>query len=272
MLCRKGDGADTALVTVVISLYNYADYISPCLDSVRAQTLADLDLVVVDDHSADASAQVAAQWVQANGDRFGRFSLVRHVSNSGLARTRNTGFAHAATPFVFVLDADNLLYPHCLKRLLTAIEQSGAGFTYCYAERFGDACQLSNFVPWEIGRFPRGNYIDAMALIRKSIFDQVEGYTTDLPIMGWEDFDLWLKFARAKSWGLMVPEILTRYRVHDRSMLRTLTNFGQGVIWARLRSVYPELIPEQQVSTHYTSQSATASAKPLAGSRVGMNS
>ncbi len=50
---KEGDGAP--LVTVAVSLYNYGDYIIKCLDSVRAQTFVDLDLIVTDDCSKDHS-------------------------------------------------------------------------------------------------------------------------------------------------------------------------------------------------------------------------
>jgi hypothetical protein len=58
--------------------------------------------------------------------------------------------------------------------------------------------------------------------------------------MGWEDFDLWFKLARLGHWGVLVPEILARYRVHGESMLRTVTNPKVDRLWAHLRSTYPE--------------------------------
>jgi glycosyltransferase involved in cell wall biosynthesis len=227
-------------VTVIISLYNYSNFVASCLESVEAQTQDDLDLVVVDDCSTDQSTEVVASWLDDHAGRFNRCRLVRHLANSGLAHTRNTAFSFAASPYVFVLDADNILYPRCLESLRAALENCDASFAYCYAEKFGDVSELANFFPWDPSRFPVNNTIDAMVLIRKAAWEQVGGYSRDMPVMGWEDFDLWFKLARVKGWGVLVPEILTRYRVHGTSMLRTVTNPKVEILWAHLRSTYPE--------------------------------
>jgi glycosyltransferase involved in cell wall biosynthesis len=232
-----------APVTVIISLYNYGKFVPACLDSVREQTLEDLALIVVDDCSKDHSAEVAASWLDDHASRFNHCQLLRHLTNSGLAQTRNTAFSFAITPYVFVLDADNILYPRCLERLLSALANCDASFAYCYAEKFGDVSELGNIQPWNPGQFAINNTIDAMVLIRRAAWDQVGGYSRDMPVMGWEDFDLWFKLARMKGWGVLVPEILTRYRVHGTSMLRTVTNPKVDILWSHLRATYPEFFP-----------------------------
>ncbi len=232
------------LVSVTISLFNYEKHIPDCLDSVAAQTLGPIELIVVDDGSADGSARVVTYWLEENGPRFTRCRLLRHPQNRGLARARNTAFAGAAAPFVFVLDADNILYPPCLDRLHAALQTSDASFAYCYAESFGEKTGLVNLKPWNPAWFSDNNQIDAMVLMRKSVWEHVGGYSTDMPVMGWEDFDMWFKVARAGGWGIQVPEILTRYRVHSTSMLNAVTNPKADVLWAHLRAKYPEFFPE----------------------------
>jgi glycosyltransferase involved in cell wall biosynthesis len=241
---QKDAASNDAAVTVIVSLYHYGEYLPECLDSVREQTLDPLHLVIVDDHSRDDSAEVAARWLDARGQRFARYRLLRHVENQGLARTRNTAFAHADTPFVFVLDADNALYPRCLERLLSALENCRASFAYCIAQTFGDAAGLTNYIPWNPRHFAINNIIDAMALLRKSDWEKVGGYSTTMPVMGWEDFDLWFKLARAGGWGALVPEVLTRYRVHATSMLRSVTNPRVNLLWPHLRATYPEFFAD----------------------------
>jgi glycosyltransferase involved in cell wall biosynthesis len=244
ILLRKDDVAADTRITVIVSLYNYSRFITDCLDSVHAQTLTGLRLVVVDDASDDASADLVARWLATNGDRFGGYRLLQHVSNQGLARTRNTALAHTTTPLAFILDADNLLYPRCLERLLSALEHCDAAFAFCYAETFGEDRAVHNLYPWNPGRLARGNTIDAMVLLRRSVWELVGGYSTTMPVMGWEDFDLWFKIARAKHWGVLVPEFLTRYRIHGSSMLRTVTNTRTELLWDHLRGNYPEFFAE----------------------------
>jgi glycosyltransferase involved in cell wall biosynthesis len=238
---------DDARVTVAISLYNYRSYIASCLQSVRDQTLEHVDLVVVDDCSSDGGADEVARWFSVNGHRFGRHALLRHRTNRRLSAARNTAFAWAKTDYVFTLDADNLLYPRCLERLAEGLDESAASFAYCYLEKFGDESGLHNLNPWNPSTLRNGNEIDAMVLLRRSVWESVGGYSMDMPAMGWEDFDLWFKIARSGGWGIQVPEILGRYHVHRDSMLLSVTNRCADELWQHLRSRYPEAFGSSEI-------------------------
>lgn len=76
--------------------------------------------------------------------------------------------------------------------------------------------------PFHPGDFAASNYVDAMALISKEAWAYVGGYATFL--LGWEDYDLWLRFINAGLFGIHVDEILADYRVHPNSMLKTSTD------------------------------------------------
>lgn len=240
IVCRTDAPHRSALATVIVSLYNYQEHIVECLESIRMQTFAGLDLVVVDDCSQDASLEAAREWFGRHGSRFGRYLLLRHASNGGLARARNTAFAQSRTEYVFVLDADNLLYPRCVEALAAALDNCCASFAYCIHEKFGDVHGISNFEPWTPASLRTANMVDAMVLLRKSVWEAVGGYSPNMPVMGWEDFDLWFKLARAGGWGVLVPEILAKYRAHRGSMLNCVTNPKADRLWAHLRSSYPE--------------------------------
>jgi glycosyltransferase involved in cell wall biosynthesis len=234
------------IVTVAISLYNYKDYIISCLESVKAQTILLVDLIVVDDCSNDGSSQLVYKWLMENGERFSRYYLLRHRKNLGLPSARNSAFFKSKTEYVFVLDADNMLYPMCLERLISALDHCDASFAYCYLEKFGELYGLQNTKAWNPASFQYGNAIDAMVLLRKSIWQRVGGYSTT-QVLGWEDFELWFKVAKVGGWGVLVPEILARYRVHYTSMLHTVTNPNTDRIWAYLRATYPEFFMESSV-------------------------
>jgi glycosyltransferase involved in cell wall biosynthesis len=237
-------------VTVIVPLHNYAAHVGAALESVRNQTLAELDLIVVDDASTDGGGTVVQAWLAAHGGRFRRARLLRHPQNAGLAVTRNRGFVAAATPFVLPLDADNELYPTCLEKLLRSLQPSPAAFAFCLVEQFGpglpsDEPPLMHLHPWNPDRLTAGNYIDAMCLLRRAAWEAVGGYTLTMPAPGWEDYDLWLKLARASQRGLQVPQILARYRVHPHSMLRAITNRkdSQSMLRSYLQRTYPERFP-----------------------------
>ena len=219
-------GEDTpprsSAVTVAISLYNYEAFIEDCLASVSAQTHVAIELVVVDDASTrDASADRCRAWLQREAARFDRALLLRHRQNRGLATARNTGFEAARTDYVFVLDADNTLYPRAIERLWSAASAVEADVAYSQLEFHGDQAGVGYADIWNSRRIRFGNYVDAMALVSRACWRDVGSYSHLEG--GWEDFDFWCKLMELGAFALFVPEILCRYRVHATSMLRTYT-------------------------------------------------
>lgn len=206
-------------VAVVVPLHNYAQFVEEALDSVRRQSLARKELIVIDDCSTDDSLAVARRWIERHRSELTYVALLKNRENSGLALTRNAGFAFAEARFILPLDADNVLEPHCLERCLAAIKTSGAAVAYPTIVRFGDGVGFVSASSWCPARFAAGNYIDAMALVRKSAWSAVGGYL-HMQTMGWEDFEMWCRFVEDGFWGTWVKESLARYRVHGASMLQ----------------------------------------------------
>ncbi len=213
-----------AEVSVIITLYNYAGLVEETLNTLLEQTLDSFDLVIAEDCSTDSSLAVAEQWVIRHKKRFNSIKLLHHKQNKGLGITRNTAFRHAETPFVFVLDADNMIYPRALERLLAGLKNTDAAFAYSYLEHFGDITKLGGLQTWDPKTLVYGNTIDAMVLMRKAFWEKAGGYSEDMPYNGWEDYELWFKIAELNGWGVRIPEILCRYRVHVGSMLNVETN------------------------------------------------
>ncbi len=210
-----------ASAAVVMPVYNYAHYLVEALDSVKAQTLQDIELVVVDDCSTDDSLAVARQWLKHNAARFRRVALLKNRSNAFLGSARNAAVGYANAPFVMPLDPDNKLLPTCLETCLAALRVSTAAMAYPLIQQMGESSHLMGTEPWSAERVAHGNYIDAMVMLRKSAWAAAGGYEN---LHGWEDYDLWCKFVERGLWGLQVAEILAMYRVHEHSMLRTLTH------------------------------------------------
>lgn len=215
------DAMGDAEATVIIPLHNYAHLIKEALDSVWHQTVPSLDLIIIDDRSTDRSLAAVLDWVGRNGGRFNRMLVLQNNTNSGLGLTRNVGFAAAETPYVFPLDADNRVYPHCLSFCTNAIRQARCAYVYPTIAQFGEASYTMNGDPYHAARLASGNFIDAMALVAKSAWAAVGGYRHVR--FGWEDYDFWCRMAEAGLWGERVPEVLAEYRVHSGSMLHTTT-------------------------------------------------
>jgi GT2 family glycosyltransferase len=84
----------------------------------------------------------------------------------------------------------------------------------------------------------RSNYIDAFALLRRSALDAVGGYTDDLRLHGWEDYDLWLSFADRGLRPAFVPHPIGRYR-EDSSVMSSITNVSLDDARLALRERHP---------------------------------
>ncbi len=205
-------------VTVVISLYNYKNFIIPCLASVFEQTFEKLEIIIVDDCSSDSSCDVTHEWLRKYSSRFVSTFLLKHKFNMGPSQTRNTGWENANAEYIFILDADDIIYPTCISKLLTALCNSQASFAYCEISQKGKNNQVCNSTLWEDKKLKTGNYIAVTSLIRKDILKKVRGYDVNINLTGWEDYDLWIKIVRLGGYGILVPQILAEYYFHDGSI------------------------------------------------------
>lgn len=218
----SSDKKRASRVTVIVPLYNYARYIEDALESAKAQTMPDLDLIVVDDCSTDDSLAVVLRWLESNASRFNRALLVQHEQNNGLGLARNTAVDLSDTLYFMALDADNRLRPECCTACFDAIHRSSAAFAYPIIQQFGDAEHVMGNRSYHPADFIPANGIDAMAMISKEVWSLVGGYSHSR--LGWQDYDFWCRVVGRGLHGVHVARVLADYRVHQRSMLRTSTD------------------------------------------------
>ncbi len=110
-------------ISVVVPFYNNVDLLGDCLASIAAQTLTDLEVIMVDDGSTDGSAEVAAARVAADP----RFRLIS-VPNGGPGSARNRGIEAATAEYLAFVDADDLLPAGAYATLLGVLEETGSDF------------------------------------------------------------------------------------------------------------------------------------------------
>jgi glycosyltransferase involved in cell wall biosynthesis len=237
-----------AKVSVIIPLYNYATTIVECLETVVTQDLEPLALVVVDDCSTDDGGREAIAFLERNNSRFSSARVVRHIRNQGLAMSRNSGIAWSSEPYLFMLDADNRIRPPALSRLLDALHHSGAAFSYSQLHLFGDIESFGIADIWDPAKLRSGNYIDAMAMIRRDVLIAVGGYASSAVEDGWEDYDLWCRLATRDFRGVFLPEILCEYRMHGASMINR-TNLQAGELTAEMTLRHPKIFLSHGSST-----------------------
>jgi hypothetical protein len=229
-------------VSVVIPLFNYAHYVQEALESVRQQAVRDIDVIVVDDRSTDDSVAVARTWLEDHAGDFNMVALLQNRRNSNLARTRNTAISFCDTELFFPLDPDNLLLPDCIEKCLALLDETGAAFAYPTILWFGEKTGMADVSDYDPALFQSGNYIDAMAMVRKACWFAVGGYTR-LAIPGWEDYEFWCKLARKGFFGARVPDVTAKYRVHATSMVNSVTGVPENKLQVihEITSLHPWL-------------------------------
>src|SRR6266581_7022195 len=121
-------------ISVVVPFYDNEDLLGDCLRSIAAQTFADIEVIMVDDGSADGSAGVA----QGMADADPRFRLIR-VPNGGPGYARNRGVEQARGEFLAFVDADDMLPSHAYEKLHDTLVKSGSDFVSGDVLRIGPA-------------------------------------------------------------------------------------------------------------------------------------
>src|SRR6266403_823030 len=236
-------------ISVIVTLYNYGAYIRQCLKSLEdSHTVAipgGIEVVIVNDASTDDSLK-QAMVVQRNSRHPVR--IIDKQLNTGLADARNLGLQLARAPYAFILDADNMVFPHALEQLHRTIVKDDSAAAYSMLCRFRGAHNvregLLSYFDWDPQMLVENPYIDAMALFDREQLIKIGGYDTELYKLGWfgwEDYDLWLRIAEAKLHVSFLPNVLCLYRHHERAMSIT-TNLFERELMAHLIEKYRSLI------------------------------
>ena len=103
-------------VSIIIPVYNVASYISRCLQSVEAQTYQDIECILIDDCGTDQSIKIAEEFISDHKGKM-TFNIIHHQHNQGLSTARNTGIKAATGDYIYFMDSDDAVTPHCIEIL-----------------------------------------------------------------------------------------------------------------------------------------------------------
>jgi glycosyltransferase involved in cell wall biosynthesis/GT2 family glycosyltransferase len=204
-------------ISVVIPCFNYGRFLSESLASVRAQTVAPVETLIVDDGSTDPDTLEILDRLSSETIR------VVHQENRGLASARNTGVRCAIGAYVYFLDPDDLLFPDCLEKLSALLDSSPAAVAACSGVRNlgGDrdgTDWLAAYHPYAI--LVRNLWAAGIMLRRDAVVGRALWYDETMRL-GYEDWEFNIRLTRA---GLPVEVFrgaLYHYRIHAASMLNS---------------------------------------------------
>ena len=202
-------------VSIVIPCFNSSAFLRETVASVVAQTLRELEIVLVDDGSTDDTRAVVEQLIAQHPER--AMTLCAQP-NAGVAAARNRGVAIARGEYILPVDADDLIAPTMAEtcaRILDA--QPTTSIVFTDREDFGELAGRFGAGQFELARLKYFNQIAYCALYRRTVWEACGGYRTNVD--GFDDWDFWIAAASRGFRGHHVAEPLLRHRRHRASYL-----------------------------------------------------
>ena len=205
-------------VSVIIPAYNAAEFVAETIDSALAQTYRDFEVVVVDDGSTDATAEILAA--------YGSAITVLRQPNGGPAAARNCALRAARGALVAPLDADDCWEDSFLSLMVDRLDRAPAAVVGVFSawvavDRSGAEIPnlgVARSAPVDLRELALGNRFQPSAvLVRRAAIVDAGGFDEVLP-HGVEDWDLWLRLAAHGGRFVAVDRCLCRYRVHGESV------------------------------------------------------
>lgn len=204
-------------VSVIVTTYKRAKLLAETLDSIRAQTYTNFELIVVDNISEDGTREYVT------GIADSRVRYFRNANHGVIAVNRNYGIRQAKGRYIAFCDDDDLWLAEKLEQQVKLLEQHiDVVLCYTQAESFLDdkilAARMNRREVRSNHFFQllRGNFFpNSSVLIRRDVFEELGMLTEDASLR--EDYEIWLRIA-ARHRLMGVEASLIRYRVHPSNV------------------------------------------------------
>ncbi|REA61651.1 glycosyltransferase family 2 protein [Dyadobacter luteus] len=228
------------LVSVILTTYNHERFIGECLSAVFAQDYPNIQLIVIDNASADNTLNL----IEAAREIHPELTLIRNVFNKGLCKAFNQGLAIAEGKYVIDLSGDDVFFPNRISSQVAAFESCSEDYAVVfsnarYIDVDGKHLQYHFQIDAEgkaIGTVPSGDVYKRVLekyfictptmMMRTSVLKHLGGYDESL---AFEDFDFWIRSASAYKYYYL-DEILTSKRDVPNSLKFQILEKGSGIL------------------------------------------
>lgn len=237
-------------VSVIMPVYNTAEYVQSAVESVLAQTYCDFELLIIDDAGSDNSIELCRRYDDP------RIRIISQA-NRGLAGARNTGIRNARGLFVGLLDSDDLWEADKLERHVAHLRRApNVGISYAASTLIDDDGQplrivqkpkLRNVSARDVFlRNPIGN--GSAPIIRKAVFNDIAFVNPNREELDYfddsfrqsEDIECWCRIALTTHWKFEgIRGAYTRYRINEGGLSANVVK--QFATWTHVRDRVKEL-------------------------------
>lgn len=200
---------DEPLVSVLIPHFNQPEFLRECVATIREQGYSNVEIVIVD----DASTQGGSEEALADLGALEGIEVLRMEENGGPSRARNAGLERCRGRYVLPVDADNLLLPDAIERLVAQLNVAGedVGFIYPNLDYFGNRDEYHEAPPYNLYSLLHANFCDTCSLIDRAVFEAGMRYHGDIKL-GHEDWEFALQLAARGVRGEVANGPTVRYR------------------------------------------------------------
>ena len=195
------------LVSIIITCYNYADYINEAINSALKQTYKNTEVIVINDGSTDSSLEKIKEKQQKYN-----FKLINQ-QNHGVTYTRNKGVEKASGDYILQLDADDTIPAKYIELVLAEIMKKNADIGYTPAIDMVTKKIIVNAPEFSLERLKIHNYIHSSALVRAKLLKKYR-YDKNLSKYGYEDWDVFLSMCLDGAKATPVVSTHLNYRIH----------------------------------------------------------
>jgi hypothetical protein len=216
----SGEWAGRPLISIIMPCYNAAPYVAEAIESVLGQSYGNVQLIVVDDGSSDASSEIVQSLASQHPDRL----QLQFSNHQGPYPARNLGLRQARGEFIAFLDADDWWQPDTLEKLYGTLIEHRADLAYCGWQNVGEGVKSAPYVPPEYeAEDPVAAFVRTCpwpihaALIKKNLVDQLRGFSERR--FSSMDYDFWLRALAQTRNIVRVPEVLAFYRWHGQGQV-----------------------------------------------------
>lgn len=223
---------DVPLVSIIIPCWNYGRFLGDAIASVRAQTLQDHEIIIVDDGSVDPFTRDVLANIEAPD------IAVLRQPNLGVSAARNAGLRIARGLYVCCLDADDTIEPTYLEKCVLLLEaNAGLTFGYSWLRLTGGEQGLWKSQAFDLDRLRYYNHVSSSAVFRRDAGLAVGGFRAAMRD-GYEDWEFWLRLGAYGHRGQVIPEALVNYRRHPGSALNRARTRHAALV-ERIRRLHP---------------------------------
>ncbi|GHT88273.1 putative glycosyltransferase EpsE [Spirochaetia bacterium] len=204
---------DKPLISVIMGIYNCALTLSESIDSLLNQTYQDFELIMCDDGSTDDTYRIARQYA----DMHENIILLKNSKNMGLNYTLNHCLEYSQGEYIARQDGDDISLPNRFEEEIKFLENNpNIALVSCSQIHFNDKgdYKISKKMPYPQKKdFMYGTpFFHPCCIIRKSVLDDVGGYSVAKKLLRVEDYHLWFKIYSSGYTGYNIQEPLYKWR------------------------------------------------------------